>query len=232
MSLNIVTGKYDIEAHQHETVELFISYVDSSDKVLDFSETFPGTTDPKYALMFSITPKRKESIHNWSTGPAPVPDNDILIDSINRFQLPEDFQLGLDGNWLNDLPNNYWVGKSFDFTPTVGQAIMELVSVNDPSDLREHTFKLLIENSVMREMEPGNYYYTIVLLEKTSAAIDWNNIFQDNASDMKSHILMGGMFRVFSAMNRDLEEGVGLNTVMSNSFGFGGTNASLVFTKS
>ena len=31
---------------------------------------------------------------------------------------------------------------------------------------------------------------------------------------------------------QDLEEGVGLNTVMSNSFGFGGTNSSLVFTKS
>jgi len=28
-----------------------------------------------------------------------------------------------------------------------------------------------------------------------------------------------------------MEEGIGLNTVMSNSFGFGGTNASLVFTK-
>ena len=31
---------------------------------------------------------------------------------------------------------------------------------------------------------------------------------------------------------QDLEEGAGLNTVMSNSFGFGGTNSSLVFTKS
>ena len=31
---------------------------------------------------------------------------------------------------------------------------------------------------------------------------------------------------------QDLEEGTGLNTVMSNSFGFGGTNSSLVFTKS
>ena len=31
---------------------------------------------------------------------------------------------------------------------------------------------------------------------------------------------------------QELEEGVGLNTVMSNSFGFGGTNSSLVFTKS
>ena len=29
-----------------------------------------------------------------------------------------------------------------------------------------------------------------------------------------------------------MEEDIGLNTVMSNSFGFGGTNASLVFTKS
>ena len=28
-----------------------------------------------------------------------------------------------------------------------------------------------------------------------------------------------------------MEEGIGLNTVMSNSFGFGGTNASLVFNK-
>ena len=28
-----------------------------------------------------------------------------------------------------------------------------------------------------------------------------------------------------------MEEDIGLNTVMSNSFGFGGTNASLVFTK-
>ena len=31
---------------------------------------------------------------------------------------------------------------------------------------------------------------------------------------------------------QELEEGAGLNTVMSNSFGFGGTNSSLVFTKS
>ena len=31
---------------------------------------------------------------------------------------------------------------------------------------------------------------------------------------------------------QDLEEGAGLNIVMSNSFGFGGTNSSLVFTKS
>ena len=29
-----------------------------------------------------------------------------------------------------------------------------------------------------------------------------------------------------------MEKDIGLNTVMSNSFGFGGTNASLVFTKS
>ena len=31
---------------------------------------------------------------------------------------------------------------------------------------------------------------------------------------------------------QELQEGAGLNTVMSNSFGFGGTNSSLVFTKS
>ena len=31
---------------------------------------------------------------------------------------------------------------------------------------------------------------------------------------------------------QELDEGAGLNTVMSNSFGFGGTNSSLVFTKS
>ena len=31
---------------------------------------------------------------------------------------------------------------------------------------------------------------------------------------------------------QELEERAGLNTVMSNSFGFGGTNSSLVFTKS
>ena len=31
---------------------------------------------------------------------------------------------------------------------------------------------------------------------------------------------------------QELEEDAGLNTVMSNSFGFGGTNSSLVFTKS
>ena len=31
---------------------------------------------------------------------------------------------------------------------------------------------------------------------------------------------------------KELEENAGLNTVMSNSFGFGGTNASLVFIKS
>jgi len=31
---------------------------------------------------------------------------------------------------------------------------------------------------------------------------------------------------------QELEEGAGLNTVMSNSFGFGGTNSSLIFTKS
>ena len=30
---------------------------------------------------------------------------------------------------------------------------------------------------------------------------------------------------------RELEENAGLNTVMSNSFGFGGTNATVIFSK-
>ena len=186
--MNILAGQYDIEAHQHETLDLFISYVSDKDKVQDFSATFPGTNNQQYALIFHVRPKPSMDVE----------DNDIVLDSINRFQISE--WEGADGSF-----DDNWLGKSPDSTPTVGQAELHLTPVSDESNLSSTTLTIKIPNAVMREMEPGNYYYSLVLVKKSSDAIEWNNVFTDDASAQETDILMTGKFRVMSSMNRNVE---------------------------
>tara|TARA_Y100000004_G_C8885174_1_gene399382 strand:+ start:238 stop:846 length:609 start_codon:yes stop_codon:yes gene_type:complete len=199
--MNIIAGQYDIEAYQHETLELFISYVSDDDIVQDFSATYPGTTNPRFALLFSVRPKE---VLNDATG-SHIEDNDVIIDSINKFQIPADNYQGLDGSFENDMYGNYWLGKTQDSTPTVGQAQLEITPVTDPTNLTSTTCLITIPKSVMRDMEPGNYYYSLTLVEKSSNAIWWNDVFTGDATGHKIDVLMGGKFRVMASMNRDAE---------------------------
>tara|TARA_Y100001937_G_scaffold128764_1_gene207742 strand:+ start:5669 stop:6277 length:609 start_codon:yes stop_codon:yes gene_type:complete len=190
----IVAGTYDIEAYQAETLELFLSYVSDADRVQDFSDIFPGQPDERqYALTFAIRPKDSD-----------LENNNVLIDSINDFDIVRARNDAIDGNFVDNL--GYFLGRATDGT-AIGQAELTMNSGFNPDDLKSYTFKLHIPMAVMREMEPGNYYYTLHLVERPSAAISWDYLYQGAASTQKTLTMMTGKFRVHASMTRDVEDG-------------------------
>ena len=213
----IIAGKYDMEAIQHQSLDLYISYVNKNDNVLDFSLNFspdwpendtlgPDGHDRAYGLVFTVRPKKEPyTIKNAWGDDLDVEENGVLIDSINDFDLEREEVEGDDGRFDDDL--SFWLGKSWDGM-AIGQAELHMQPITNPTDLKEYTFHIKIPNSVMREMEPGTYYYDIDLVKRESPIIAWEHVYTDGINTTITEKLLYGKFRVLAAMNRDVEEWV------------------------